>query len=276
MERVNGMPILVKITNIIEDKRWLGSKLEVGKNYEMNQSTFEWLMTEHPNCVEEIKMTQEDWIRRGTERALKCKATIEDMEKKGVKFESNYIGVIPHKDSLVDGSGYGGGLTDAYNKTKYLEQDVLKYLSKTPKKNIVKGMPIRIVVTKKIVDEKLQNKIIEPGTIIDLNINDFEYFNTNLQGYFDEIEMTQEDWIQLATNSAKQSQKRIYELEQLYGTKFESHFISVIPYGDSLVDGSGYSGLSDAYDKTKYLEHDIESFEKKCIESLSKGSTMHV
>lgn len=272
MERVYGMPILVKIIDEIEDKRWGGQKLIVGNEYELTTGDFEWLVQEHPECVKEIEMTREDWIRRGTERALKCKKLIVDMENKGVRFESYYTSVIPHGDLLVDGTNFGGGLPDAYDKVKLLERDVIKHMSKTPKFNVVEEMPIRIAVTKKIEKESI---IIEPGTVIDISLYDLEFFNKNFEGFFSEIEMTREDWIQLATTNALKSQKRITELEMLYDKKFESHYTSVIPQVDFLVDGTGFGGgLSDAYNKTKCLEKDIEQFEKECLASLKKDTSI--
>ena len=270
MERVKGMPIMVRCTNTINDERWVGSELSAGKTVEMDQYDYEWLLREHPGCVEEIEMTEEDWIQLATERALKCKKAIDEMQRKGVRFESYYTSVIPYGDSLVDGHGYGGGLPDAYNKTKLLEKDVISHQNKIPKFDVVKGMPIRIVITRRIESEKLSDKILEPGTVIDISLFDLEYFNNNFGGYFQEIEMTEEDWIQLATASAKKSQKRISELEQLFGERFESYYTSVIPYGDSLVDGTGYGGgLSDAYNKTKLLQEDIEKFERQCVANLA-------
>lgn len=43
------------------------------------------------------------------------------------EFSSYYTRVIPERSSRVDGTGYGGGLSDAYHKTKLLQSDVEKF-----------------------------------------------------------------------------------------------------------------------------------------------------
>ena len=126
MERVNGMPIRCVITQKVEDERWIQKKFSPGQILEWNDYDFKKFNEEHPGCMQEILMTEEDWIDLGTTRALECKKRISELELiSGEKFSSYYYGVIPSYEGVkVDGSGYGGGLPDAYYKTHLLQEDV--------------------------------------------------------------------------------------------------------------------------------------------------------
>lgn len=125
----------------------------------------------------------------------------------------------------------------------------------------IDDMPIRCVVTKKI---KSLTENHNPGDIIDLNSNYFEILKSRYPDSIQKIEMTRQDWIDLVTNNANKSAKRIMELQQLYGEEFYSRNMQVIPsYGE--VDGIGFKGgLREAYEMTKQLQDDIKVFEEQC------------
>lgn len=129
----------------------------------------------------------------------------------------------------------------------------------------VKGMPIRVVIIKKIVDDRLTAKQLNPGQILELDKSSYELFNQNYPGCIQEIEMTQEDWIDLATNRVNVCKKRVAELEQLSGEKFEGRHYYLMDKEDSWkVDGSGYTGgLPVVYRKIHYLENDVKQFENQ-------------
>ena len=62
MNRVNGMPIRVKCNYTIDDSRWIGEKIVQGQEIDIyGQDGLDWILAEHPDCVYEIEMTQEDF-----------------------------------------------------------------------------------------------------------------------------------------------------------------------------------------------------------------------
>jgi hypothetical protein len=137
----------------------------------------------------------------------------------------------------------------------------------------VKEMPIRAVITKKVVSSKWSQGVFLPGTVADWNKYDFDLFVSQYPDCIKEIEMSEQDWINLATDNARKAQQRIWELEKIYGEKFISNNYSVIPdeFYDK-VDGFGYSGgLEDAYRKTKLLLDDVDSFERQCVANYVKS-----
>ncbi len=140
----------------------------------------------------------------------------------------------------------------------------------------VKGMPIRFVAIKKFSHTREDGEIFDflPGEVYENSLASFNFISENYPGCVQEIEMTQEDWIDLATARALACKKRIDELEKLYGEHLSSYYYRVIPeYAGARVDGTGYGGgLPDAYNKVNLLQEDIERFERQCIENLSKGS----
>ena len=68
-------------------------------------------------------------------------------------------------------------------------------------------------------------------------------------------------------NFAMECKKRRAILESASNEKFQSYNISVIPRSENQrVDGSGYGGgLSDAYNKIRMLQRELDSFEEKHI-----------
>ena len=78
-------------------------------------------------------MTEEDWIELATKEARECGERIALLEKAtNEKFQSYYTGVIPKTDEQrVDGTGYGGGLPDAYNKVRLLQRQIDSFEEKT-------------------------------------------------------------------------------------------------------------------------------------------------
>lgn len=153
---------------------------------------------------------------------------------------------------LSDGKGVESNVLSALSSLgKGSTDDFISYID---------DMPIRCVVTKKI---KSLTENHNPGDIIDLNSNYFESLKSCYPDSIQKIEMTRQDWIELATNNANKSAKRIMELQQLYGEEFYSRNMQVIPsYGE--VDGIGFKGgLREAYEMTKQLQKDIEVFEEQ-------------
>lgn len=278
MIRVNGMPIRVKCNYTIEDSRWHGEKIEQWKEIDLyNQDELEWLLREHPGCVYELEMTSDKWIELATKEALECKEKISRLEKStGKKFSSNNISVIPYSsEDKVDGHGYGGGLPDAYHKVTCLKKDVLEFERKSPKLNVAPGMPIRIVCTKLIQDDNLRNKEIKPGTILNLNYDDFEYFLEKHSGHFQEIEMSKEDWMELATQEARECFRKIQLLQKVSGRIFKSNHISVIPIQRGKVNGRGYGkdgDLLDAYNHLHMLQQDLAKFESEVYQQLDNSN----
>ena len=134
----------------------------------------------------------------------------------------------------------------------------------------VTGMPVRAIITKEVIDLKWTKGIFPAGWVSDWDEFDFELFKSQHPDCIVEIEMTEDDWINLATDNAKKAKVRIWELEKLYGEKFSSNYIGVIPISRfSKVDGHGYCDrLSDAYKKTIQLLKDVEEFEEQCIENM--------
>lgn len=146
---------------------------------------------------------------------------------------------------------------------KGVESNILSALSSLGKgsadenlTSYIDDMPIRCVITKRIENHN-------PGDIIDLDSSYFETLKSRYPDSIQKIEMTRQDWIDLATNNANKSAKRIMELQQLYGEEFYSRNMRVIPsYGE--VDGKGFQGgLREAYGMTKQLQQDIEVFEEQ-------------
>ncbi len=150
---------------------------------------------------------------------------------------------------LSDGKGVESNILSALSSLGKgsADDDFISYID---------DMPIRCVITKKIENHN-------PGDIIDLDSNYFEALKSRYPDSIQKIEMTRQDWIDLATNNANKSAKRIMELQQLYGEEFYSRNVQVIPsYGE--VDGKGFQGgLREAYDMTKQLQQDIEVFEEQ-------------
>lgn len=140
----------------------------------------------------------------------------------------------------------------------------------------VNGMPIRFVAIKKFTHIREDGRTFEflPGVIYENDFEEFDFIFKKYPGCVQEIEMTQEDWIDLATSRALECKKRIDELERMYGEHFSSYNYGVIPsYEGAKVDGTGYGGgLPDAYNKVNLLQEEIERFERQCVDNLSKGS----
>lgn len=126
MERVEGMPIRVVCVKSIKKGGELKRDIPVGEVFDLSDYYFELLSRKFPECIQEIVMTQEDWVDLATKNAFTAKKRIDTLQAlSGRKFSSYYWGVIPdHEDEKVTGHGYGGGLPDAYNKTKLLLKDV--------------------------------------------------------------------------------------------------------------------------------------------------------
>lgn len=144
MERVDGMPVrfvaIKKFTHTLVDGSVTFNFLP-GEIYENTPKSFEYISQKYPGCVQEIEMTKEDWIDLGTTRALECKRRISELELlSGEKFSSYYYRVIPsYEGARVDGSGYGGGLSDAYNKTHLLQGDVSNFEKRVFPNNLTTG-----------------------------------------------------------------------------------------------------------------------------------------
>jgi hypothetical protein len=150
---------------------------------------------------------------------------------------------------LSDGKGVESNILSALNSLGKgsADDDFISYID---------DMPIRCVITKRIENHN-------PGDIIDLDSNYFDALKSRYPDSIQKIEMTRQDWIDLATNNANKSAKRIMELQQLYGEEFYSRNMRVIPsYGE--VDGKEFQGgLREAYEMTKQLQQDIEVFEEQ-------------
>lgn len=131
MERVNGMPVrfvaIKKFEHIREDGQIF--TFLPGEVYENGVNSYDYFSKKYPGCVQEIEMTKDDWIDLGTNRVLKCKKRIQELERLyGNHFSSFYYGILLSVDKKkIDGSEYGGGLSDAYNKTHLLNNDVDRF-----------------------------------------------------------------------------------------------------------------------------------------------------
>lgn len=131
MQRVEGMPIRFVAIKKFSFTREDGRVFEFipGEVYENDLVSLNYVSNLFPDCVQEIEMTEQDWIDLGTERALACKKRIDELEiMYGERLSSYYYGIIPmHEGEKVDGRHYGGGLPDAYYKTKLLQEDVERF-----------------------------------------------------------------------------------------------------------------------------------------------------
>lgn len=131
-------------------------------------------------------------------------------------------------------------------------------------------MPTRVCVIKKI-DDKENNLCIIPGTILTLDDFDWKYFKNKYKDNIQEITMTRDDWIELATNEALECAQKISMLEKASGKKMESYYKGIIPAEGKKVDGVGYGGgLSDAYNKVRMLKMDVSNFEKRILKEKNR------
>ena len=73
MERVNGMPVRCVITKRVIDSRCAEGVYEPGMILELAPYDFELFVNQYPGCIQEIEMSEEDWINSGTSRALACR-----------------------------------------------------------------------------------------------------------------------------------------------------------------------------------------------------------
>ena len=130
MERVYGMPVrFVATKKFTPANAYPEREFQPGEISEGSVDNFESISRNNPGSIVEIEMTKEDWINLGTSRALACKKRIAELTALyGFDFSSPYYSVIPtSEDEKVDGTGYGGGLPDAYRKTHLLEADVARF-----------------------------------------------------------------------------------------------------------------------------------------------------
>ncbi len=130
----------------------------------------------------------------------------------------------------------------------------------------VENMPHRVVCTKTIKDERLNAKQMLAGTVVDLD--DYQY-NLLMQvagESITEIEMSREDWIDLATNNFNESLEQFNALseEERYG--FDERCFAWAPEkGEKVTVGD--AGLKDIYYKSRVAKEDI----KRHIQKLSKA-----
>lgn len=143
----------------------------------------------------------------------------------------------------------------------------------------VNGMPVRFVAIRKFAHTREDGREFDflPGDVYENDPASFDFISEKYPGCIQEIEMTEEDWVDLATSRALKCKKRIDELEALYGEQLSSYYYSVIPSFDGAkVDGSGYGGgLPDAYSKVNLLEKDIEGFEEQCVAKSKSTGGVH-
>ena len=268
-EKVEGMPIRVRCNRTINDDRWRGEDIIEGTEIDIDRGySVDWLLKEYPDSVTEIKMTKEDWIRLAVKEAQECKKRIENLRRRGIEPETiKYSGIVEDIDTLQ--GIYEIEITDGdlkvdpedlasdYKSLKILKKEIEQREKVSPKYEVVKDMPVRVIFTKRIKNDRVN---IAPGTITEVPLLYYEDFVNAYSGDFEEIKMTREDWIELATKEMYECKKKISFLEKISGKNFESYHIS-ITHQDK-VDGGGYGGgLSDAYHHLKYLQQDIAEFE---------------
>ncbi|MGN1000837.1 MAG: hypothetical protein ACI4OG_02760 [Bacilli bacterium] len=139
----------------------------------------------------------------------------------------------------------------------------------------MENMPKRIVFTKTVKDDRLLVKQINVGTVMDANESDFYAFSQNYPGCFSVVEMTEQDWIDLATTNFLDSKDKLEKLTAISEgmglgiTVSDSiHYYSgLVPAKDGKV--SSVYGLSDIYHKSKYYKGFVDEFERKIGEQLS-------
>lgn len=133
----------------------------------------------------------------------------------------------------------------------------------------VPNMPHRVVCKKTLEDERLVAKKVEAGTILDLNNYDFEMFQIDFPEYFEEIEMTQEDWINLTTRNFNESAAKLRILRSVSNIPFQSYYEGCVPAKGTKVRPTSYGGdLSDIYTKSKIFQREVDDFEKKVEQSI--------
>ena len=114
---IDDMPIRCVITKRIENHN-PGDIIDLDSNY------FETLKSRYPDSIQKIEMTRQDWIGLATNNANKSAKRIMELQQLyGEEFYSRNVQVIPSYGE-VDGKGFQGGLREAYDMTKQLQQDI--------------------------------------------------------------------------------------------------------------------------------------------------------
>lgn len=137
-------------------------------------------------------------------------------------------------------------------------------------------MPIRVVFTKTVNDEELVCKQIKVGTVTDATESDFEQFSRRYPGCFTVVEMTEQDWIDLATENFVGSKRRLEMLTAISEgmglgiTVNETIYYYSVPEPGTKVNPSHYGGgLSDVYYKSTLYKGFVDEFERKIGERLA-------
>ena len=119
---MRDMPIKVCCVKRLEDER-LTRVFEPGEVVDFYGA--KKLLDDFPEHFAKIEMSQDDWVRHATQKALELKRRIMILKKSGVNFSSPYMRAIPTgKDEVVDGTAFGGGFPDAYYKLELLDADI--------------------------------------------------------------------------------------------------------------------------------------------------------
>ncbi|MBO5375584.1 MAG: hypothetical protein J6A52_01890 [Bacilli bacterium] len=140
----------------------------------------------------------------------------------------------------------------------------------------MENMPTRIIFTKTINDSDLISKQIKVGTIMDANTLDFEEFKKRYPGCFTVIEMTEQDWIDLATENFVDSKRKLDMLTSISEgmglgiTVDDTIYYYTVPETGTKVNPQNYGGgLSDVYYKSTLYKGFVDEFERRVGEQLS-------
>jgi len=133
----------------------------------------------------------------------------------------------------------------------------------------IEEMPVRTVILKKVIDSsfdlpEIKNGIFTPGEILDFKEEQFEEFKSCHPESIQEIEMTEEDWLNLTISNIKEAKDRISKFEELTCFKYSSKYSIDIPNSyENLIEF--YSNLKNAYAYSKLLKITSKAFEYDCI-----------
>lgn len=118
---IDDMPIRCVVTKKIKS---FTENHNPGDIIDLNSNYFEILKSRYPDSIQKIEMTRQDWIDLVTNNTNKSAKRIMELQQLyGEEFYSPNMQVIPSYGE-VDGIGFKGGLREAYEMTKQLQDDI--------------------------------------------------------------------------------------------------------------------------------------------------------
>ena len=121
-EELNSMPKRVVSIRGIQDEK---IQIKPGQILNLTEDDFNYLVTNYGDSIQEIKMTDEDWIELAKKETLICRKRIAIAEKaSGNRFNSNYTGVIDKLNGeQFDVSEYKGrNIRDVWQSSSFAKR----------------------------------------------------------------------------------------------------------------------------------------------------------